>query len=115
MARFSGIPALPEGNIDEWQALILNALKQNVELLTGSRGESDGASQALLRGDVSVAPPPAPQFVQLSARGSGVRISNVNVPTLVDYVNLLRDVQTLANDVAQLRSTVTALVQQLRR
>ena len=113
MARFSGIPALPEENVDEWQSLVLGSLKQNVELLTGSRGETDGASRAILRGDLNVAPPPTPQFVQLSARGTGFKVNNVNVPSLTDYVNLLRDVQTLANDVAQLRNTLTALVRQL--
>jgi hypothetical protein len=114
MARFSGIPALPEGNIEEWQIAILGPIKQNVELLTGTRGELDGASRALLRGDVDVAAPPASQFVQLSARGVGVTVSGVSVPTLTDYVNLLRDVQALGNDVVRLRATVEALIQQLR-
>lgn len=114
MARFSGIPALPEGNIEEWQTGILGALKQNVELLTGSRGEADGASQALLRGDITVAEVPAPQFTQLSARGAGVTVSGVSVPTINDYTNLLRDVQALSIDVAQLRATVTTLIQQIR-
>lgn len=114
MSRFSGIPALPESNIDEWQALMLGALKQNVELLVGARGESDGASRAVLRGELDLTSTPAPQFTQLSARGTGVRISNVNVPTLTDYINLLRDVQALSADVAQLRTTVDNLIQQLR-
>lgn len=114
MARFSGIPALPEANIDEWQSVIIGALKQNVELLTGTRGETDGVSRALLRGDVDVSDPPNPQFTQLSARGTGVKVSGVSVPTLTDYVNLLRDVQALSTDVAQLRATVSTLLQQLR-
>jgi len=114
MARFSGVPALPESNIDEWQTGIIGALKQNVELLTGSRGEVDGASRALLRGDIGVADPAPPQFTQMSARGTGVTLSGVGVPTLNDYVNLLRDVQALSIDVAQLRATVTTLIQQIR-
>lgn len=114
MARFSGIPALPENNIDEWQTAILGPIKQNVELLTGTRGELDGASRALLRGDVDVAPPPASQFIQLSARGAGAKVSGVSVPLLTDYANLLQDVQILGNDVARLRATVEALIQQLR-
>jgi len=114
MARFSGIPALPEGNIDEWQSAVLGPLKQNVELLTGTRGETDGASRALLRGDIDVTAPASMQFASMSARGAGIKVSGVSVPILSDYVNLIQDVQTLGNDVARLRATVDALIQQLR-
>ena len=114
MARFSGIPALPEGNIDDWQAAIIGALKQNVELLTGTRGEVDEASRAILRGEITVASVPSPQFTQLSARGIAVKISNVSVPVIADYVNLIQDVQALSTDVAQLRTTLSALLDQLR-
>jgi hypothetical protein len=114
MARFTGIPSLPQSNIDAWQMSVLGALKENVELLTGTRGEADGASRALLKGQVSVAQTATPQFVALSARGSGLTISGAQVPSLADYVSLLRDVQLIANDVARLRATVDTLIQQLR-
>ena len=114
MARFTGIPALPEANVDEWQSVIIGALKQNVELLTGTRGESDGASRALLRSDVTVPTIGQPRLVALSARGTGLRISGANVPALVDYVNLIRDVQALAADVADLRNTLNTLISQTR-
>lgn len=113
MARFTGIPSLPQSNIDPWQMSVLGALKENVELLTGTRGEADGASRALLKGQITTQTP-APQFTALSARGSGVTINNAQVPSLSDYVSLLRDVQLLANDVARLRATVDTLIQQLR-
>lgn len=114
MARFTGIPSLSQANIDPWQAAVLEALKENVELLTGTRGEADGASRALLKGQVTTATPAAPQFTALTARGTGITISNAQVPLLADYVSLLRDVQLLANDVARLRATVDTLIQQLR-
>lgn len=114
MARFTGIPSLPQSNIDAWQMSLLGALKENVELLTGSRGEADAASRALLRGQFTVSQPPAPQFIALSARGAGLTVSGVQVPSLTDYVALLRDVQLLANDVSRLRATVDTLIQQLR-
>jgi hypothetical protein len=114
MARFTGIPSLPQSNIDAWQMSILGSLKENVELLTGTRGEADAASRALLRGQITVSQPPAPQFTALTARGAGVTISGAQVPSLADYVSLLRDVQLIANDIARLRATVDTLVQQLR-
>lgn len=114
MARFTGVPSLPQSNIDAWQMSVLGALKENVELLTGSRGEADGASRALLKGQLTVAPPPSPSLTAISARGAGVTISGVQVPTLADYLSLLRDVQLLANDVVRLRATVDTLIQQLR-
>lgn len=114
MARFTGIPSLPQSNIDAWQMSVLGSLKENVELLTGTRGEADGASRALLKGQVTVSQPSSPQFTALTARGSGLTISGAQVPSLSDYVSLLRDVQLLANDVARLRATVDTLIQQLR-
>ena len=42
MARFSGIPEIPEGLGQEWAPALIGALKQNVELLAGIRGEVIG-------------------------------------------------------------------------
>lgn len=114
MARFIGIPALPEQGLDESQYQLLDALKQNVELVTGTRGENDSASAAVTKGSLTVSQPPAQQMTNVSATGAGVTISNVQVPTLADYGALRRDVQTLAADVANLRATVATLVSQLR-
>jgi hypothetical protein len=114
MARFTGIPSLPQSNIDGWQMSVLGSIKENVELLTGTRGEADGASRALLRGQITVSQTAAPQFTALTARGAGVSVGGAQVPSLADYISLLRDVQLLANDIARLRATVDTLIQQLR-
>ena len=37
--RYSGIPAVPTTGVDEWQVRMLSAIKENVELLAGIRGE----------------------------------------------------------------------------
>ncbi len=39
MARFTGIPEIPQGGIDEWQYRVFEAMKQNIELLTNTRNE----------------------------------------------------------------------------
>jgi len=114
MSRFSGIPDVPQGGIDEWQALVLNALKENVELLTGQRGEVDGASRALVHGQFSLPDVPNPQLVRTTAQGFSVVTGNVAVPTFQDYANLLRDFNQLAADVAALRSVLDTVVRQLR-
>lgn len=54
MARFSGVPEIPEGLGQDWAPVLLGAMKQNIELLCGIRGEPDSASQALLRGDSDI-------------------------------------------------------------
>ena len=113
-SRYTAIPAVPVVGIEEWQSQILSALKENVELLTGTRGEADLASAAFNRSRITVAAPAAQQMTQVRAQGSGVTLSGVNLPVLEDYNQLRADVQQLANDVARLRATVELLIRQLR-
>jgi hypothetical protein len=114
MSRFSAIPNPPQSEMTSWQYYMLNALKENVELLTGARGERDAASRALTKGAVTVAPPQQQTMRQVTAQGAGVNIEGAVVPALDDYVELLKNVQALANDVASLRETVNTLITQLR-
>jgi|GEM_PF-1674595 len=113
-SRYTAVPAVPLVGVEEWQSQILNALKENVELLTGTRGEPDLASAAVNIARLAVSVPPVQTMQRVSANGSGVTISGANVPILEDYNQLLTDVQKLANDVANLRATVEILITQLR-
>ncbi len=112
--RFTSIPAVPQTGVDFVQGQILEALRQNVELLAGIRGERDLVSRAVLRGDLTVVPPEAPTFRALTANGAGFVISGASVPSATDYVALLRDVERLAADVAALGATLSTLIRQLR-
>lgn len=114
MARFTGIPSLPQIGVEEWQYRILSAMKQNIELLVGTRGEADAASRALTKSTITITKVPEPSIRAVSAVGSGFTISGAQVPALADYQALVRDVQLLVDDVAQLRSTVNTLISQLR-
>lgn len=114
MARFTGIPNLPQVGVEEWQYRFLSAMKQNVELLTGTRGEQDFTSRALLKSSVALRIAPEPSIRAVSAVGSGLTVGGAQVPSLADYQTLVRDVQALVNDVAQLRTTLNTLLQQLR-
>lgn len=114
MSRFTGIPNLPQQGVDEWQVRVLGAMKQNIELLIGARGEADASSRAVLRSSVKLSGAPQPSLRSISAVGSGFTISGAQVPSLADYQNLVRDMQLLANDMQQLRTALNQLIAQLR-
>lgn len=114
MARFSAVPEIDQSAISTWQGQVLVALKENVDLLTGARGEPGGGSQAVTRASLTVAPPAAQTMKQVTARGQGYTISGVSVPSIEDYSKLVTDVQKLSNDVSALRATVETLIRQLR-
>lgn len=114
MSRFAGIPSLPQVGVEEWQSRILGAMKQNIELLIGTRGEQDASSRAVLKSGIAITRAPEPTLRAVSAVGSGFTISGAQVPSLSDYQALVKDVQSLTNDVARLRATVNTLISQLR-
>lgn len=124
MARFAAIPDVPTAVGAQWEAQMLDALKQNVELLAGLRGEADQASRAITRSTVRIQRAPAPTFGRvddLTVLGEGFTISGVQVPSFGDYNRLIKDVdnlagsvQRLANDVTNLRDTIDILLRQLK-
>lgn len=114
MARFSAIPNPPQSEMSGWQYYMLNALKENVELLTGARGEKDNASRAITKASVTVTQAPAQTMRQITAQGASVNLDGAVVPAMEDYIELLKNVQALANDVASLRATLNTLITQLR-
>lgn len=111
--RFSAIPNIPQSGLSDWQFLVLNAMKENVELLSGTRG-AGGALRAVTSGQVRV-PPVGPQTMQrVSATGSGFVVSGVSVAGLEEFTQLAGDVQRLAEDVANIRATLNTLINQLK-
>jgi hypothetical protein len=112
--RFTAIPNIPQQGLTDWQFVTLNAMKENIELLTGARGNSAVSATAITRGSVTVQDAPAQSMQRVTAEGVGFTISGVTVPSLDDYVKLITNVQQIANDVAALRNTVNALLNQLK-
>jgi len=113
--RFSSIPEIPLTDLADPKSLTLQAMKQNIDLLIGARGEQDLGSRALTKGQITVTRPPGQNATRLTAQGAGFSLeSGQTVPSAQDYARLLTDVQTLMNDVATLRATVDTLIQQLR-
>jgi len=114
MARFSAIPAVPQGGLTDWQTVLISAVKENVELLTGLRGEVDLQSKAVTQGQVTVNQMEEQNLKQVTAKGAGFTISSQDVAALDDYAKLILDVQTLANDVKLTRDVVNLLIKQIR-
>jgi hypothetical protein len=112
--RFTGIPALPQSGFSDYQNILIGSVKENVELLTGLRGEGDKASKAVTQGQITVVPMPAQKLQQVTAKGKGFTISGQEVAGLEDYGKLLLDVQTLASDLAETRATLNFLIKQLK-
>ena len=115
MARqYVAIPAVPTTGVGSWEGSILNALKENVELLTGQRRGVNLDSVSLTKGDITINPLETVNIQRISARGRGYDISGQQVPSLEDYGKLLTDVQLAINDITILRNTVNSLIVQLR-
>lgn len=114
MSRFTAIPSVPQSGVDYWQSQMFTSLKSNVELLAGIGTELDGRSKALTRGQIGISTTPVQTMTRVTARGSGFTISGQKVAGLEDYGVLINNVQQLANDVANLRSAVNTLINQLR-
>lgn len=112
--RFVGIPNIPTENTSPAQLASLNAMKQNLELLIGTRGESDSASQAVIKGQIKLRQLKEQSLKRVTATGGGFNIDGVQVASSDDHGKLVVDVQHLANDLAQLRLEVQTLLNQIR-
>lgn len=110
--RFSAIPNIPQQGLTDWQFVTLNAMKENLDLLTGARGSITGT--AITKGSVTVVDAPTQTMQRVTAEGTGYTISGVTVPSIDDYAKLVLNVQQLANDVAALRTTLNTLINQLK-
>lgn len=112
---FSALPPVPTAENREWLYRFNNAVKQNIELLTGQRGQT--SSRAILTGQLSLNAVPELSMRQVTATGAGIAVNSGTstvVVTQADYVKLIVDVQTLANDVAAIRATLNSLLEQLK-
>lgn len=69
MTTFYPIPAIPTSGVEDWKVRTIGALKQNVELLTGTRGEADNASRAVLQSAVTLTEVPEMNFTSSNSIG----------------------------------------------
>jgi hypothetical protein len=111
MPQYTGIPAIPNEGLPQWQYDLLQAMKENIEIMMGQRGPG----RAVTNDTIGVAPQNFQTMRQLSARGDFVVVGAFNVPVLEDYTKLLNDVQQLATDVSKIQDALNALLQNARQ
>jgi hypothetical protein len=115
--RFVATPEVPLTGIPEIQANILTSLKENIELLTATRGEAGSESRAVARGDINVAQLGTQSLVSVqnvSPEGfSGTHVDANEIASLVAFRALKTDVQILANDLANTRAALNLLIRNM--
>tara|TARA_R110001592_G_scaffold250872_2_gene513499 strand:+ start:129 stop:482 length:354 start_codon:yes stop_codon:yes gene_type:complete len=112
--RFVAVPEVPDGILD-WEAILLAAQKENIELLCGTRGETDGASIAVVRGDITTENIGQQDLVSVTLSGDdGYNISSQDVASLNALRNLREDVQVLTNDLFRTRAALDFLIKNLK-
>ncbi len=109
--KFVGIPTLPTEGIPPGQAVMLNAVKQNLEMLIGVRGS--GSDAAVVRSDITVRMP-AKVLKTTTAQGAAISISGAQVAAAADYAKLISDVQGVIAVVNQNHDILDALIRQLK-
>ena len=114
MTRFTGVPTVPTSGLPELQANLFGALKENVELLIGSRGETDLASRAIVTGNITakrVGTQEMGTVQNVSPEGfSGSHVDANEIASLVAFRALKDDVQQLANDLFRTRQALDLLI-----
>jgi hypothetical protein len=128
MANFVPIPPVPFAGAANWQVRTIGALKQNVELLCGIRGEQDLASAALFKGDVYVDPigivnilsaQTLPLYTTTSFSYSGNQVLTYNtdsatIPSVINAAARYSDAVLLLQELKNLREAVINLSAALR-
>lgn len=128
MASFIPVPPVPFAGAADWQVRTIGALKQNVELLCGLRGEQDLASAALFKGDLYVNPITAVNILSaqtlplytttsFSYGGNQVLTYDVNsatIPTVIAAAARYSDAVLLLQELKNLREAVANLSAALR-
>jgi hypothetical protein len=113
--RFVAVPDIPHTGLEEWQGPLFHAMKEDLELLTNTRGEAGGASAAITRADVQVNELGTQEMHTVnSSKVDGFNISGSDVAGLDSHRALRNDVQGLANDLFRTRETLDFLLRQMK-
>lgn len=85
-------------------------LSQAVEILTGQRGNT----HAVMTDEITVSPQNWVLGNQIKDPGAGVTTAAGGVPTYTDYINTVRDLYQLREDVVRIQGALNALLTNLR-
>lgn len=139
MTRFTGIPSIPIADIDAWEARFLNAIKQNLELLTNSRGVANQSNRAIVLSDIAKSQleypaelnltnlisvstyDPGPYPVVSTTGGAGSCINGIEwsttaqtLPTTANTLAYSQDVKALIPEVDNIRNALNKLIYELQ-
>lgn len=126
MARFVAIPSFETGDIPPGQALALNAMKENVELLAGIRNAGSIGARAIRKEEIKVSSLSSELKTPIGAKrmtvkGESFEIRNSQIPTMSDFVRLINDVVECKNDInnisqelTEIKQSLSTLIEQLR-
>lgn len=110
---FLALPSVPQSGLTPLEFQLFNALRQNIEQLTGQGG--DPLYRSVIRGQLTVVPMGNLQApARVSITGRSYVISGVSVAASEEIVALATDLQKLINDVTRMRNILDTLITQLK-
>jgi|LakMenEpi03Aug12_release.lakeMendotaPanAssembly.Ray.scaffolds.fasta_scaffold862456_2 hypothetical protein len=129
MSRFAVIPPVPYTGVASWEVQILNAMIQNVNLLTANQERSSITTQAVLRSTYNVGDiiptaipvtmgqlpnnPMAGATIISYGDGALYDSNSSTYPSLVNQCVLASDMNKMIAEVADLRNAVNNIIIQL--
>lgn len=110
--RHVAVPEIPSTELD-WEGVLLSVMKENIELLTGTRGESDLASMAIVRGDITLNPIGLQGMIAINTSHNTLPVALNKAAPLDAFLDLRNDTQQLAKDLYETRLALDLLIQNI--
>lgn len=130
MSRFAAMPPAPSFGVPDWEVRMLDAMRQNVELLVNQRRESDQASVAVLestyKGSFALRPTELTKYTPQKLHSfSTAKLAGPDVPcllwdngafnrTLLNNTVPLTVLDDIGTDIIALRTVVNEILSRLR-
>lgn len=120
MASFAPVPDVPLEGLNLAESSLFKALKENVEILAGTR--TNGV-RAITSDVVTIQAANNQDHPRVAAGAQGYATSYPNAGSVVyplvivsatDYAALVQDVQNVMNDLAKVQNALNSLIGQLR-
>lgn len=102
--QFPSIRDVPQSGVPQWQAEMLNQIKEAVELMSGARGSS---TRAVMNANLPIQQYDYVTMKRVTAVAPGAYSQQ-------EFLNLMNNVQELAGNVVSLQAQVNELIKQLR-
>ena len=123
MASFAPVPDVPLEGLNLAESSLFKALKENVEILAGTRTQG---VRAITSDVVTIQATDNQGHPRVTAAAFGyattytngaqlaAQTGNITIISVTDYVNLVQDVQNVMNDLAKVQNALNSLIGQLR-